>query len=661
MKQLLKPYALVLTLLVVLGGFVLPSSVSALSGSDFKAGRIIDDAVFFNPNTMSPGDIQAFLNSKVPVCDTNGTQPHSSGGSRAAYATSRGYPPPYTCLKDYSQEVPNKAPDAYCGGSIGAGTKSAALIIYEVSQACGVNPKAMIVLLQKEQGLVTDDWPWSIQYRSATGYGCPDTAPCDAEYYGFFNQVYNAARQFQRYTKLANSYNFRGGQTAFIQYNPNAGCGGSNVSIENQATAGLYNYTPYQPNASALNNLYGSGDSCGAYGNRNFWRMYIDWFGSPHSNTPWAWLYEGQWAWSNSGRTQTFTSVPTVAPGGKIYVRVKARNMGTQAWDRTWLNLGVSRPMDRASELYETGWVSNSRAAKLIESTVPSGQIGTFEFALQAPSNPGTYSEYFNIVAEGRSWLNDLGLLFTMNVNNPAGPSNSTNTNLPSGGILNKGDYLMSPDSQSVLTLQRNGNLALYSNFKLEWETGILGTSANRALMQPDGNLVVYSQSNQALWSSQTQGNPGARLVLQTDGNMVIYNGSTPIWATYTLHNPDHLSYINTLISQGIGGIARLYPGQSIDTADRRYRMVLQTDGNLVLYSPSRAIWATGTDGKQAAFLALQPDGNLVLYDTSGRPLWYSSTAGNGLLRLIMQPDGNLVLYNKINTPVWHTSTSGAL
>ena len=25
------------------------------------------------------------------------------------------------------------------------------------------------------------------------GYGCPDTAACDAQYYGFFNQVYSAA------------------------------------------------------------------------------------------------------------------------------------------------------------------------------------------------------------------------------------------------------------------------------------------------------------------------------------------------------------------------------------------------------------------------------------------------------------------------------------
>jgi hypothetical protein len=136
------------------------------------------------------------------------------------------------------------------------------------------------VLLQKEQSLLTDDWPWSIQYRSATGYGCPDTAPCDSEYYGFFNQVYSAARQFKRYGLDKDLFSYRAGSNNYIQYNPNAGCGGSTVYIQNQATAGLYNYTPYQPNTSALNNLYGSGDGCGAYGNRNFWRLFNDWFGS---------------------------------------------------------------------------------------------------------------------------------------------------------------------------------------------------------------------------------------------------------------------------------------------------------------------------------------------------------------------------------------------
>ncbi len=646
---------LVLALCLAAGAFLHAPRALALSGSDFSAGRIIDDAVFFNPNAMTPGDIQTFLNAKVPVCDTNGTQSYA-GTTRAAYGTSRGYPPPFTCLKDFTQNVPSVAGDTYCGGSVTGGLKTAAQIIYDASQACGVSPKVLLVLLQKEQGLVTDDWPWSRQYTAATGYGCPDTASCDPAYADFFSQIYYGARQYQRYVKQPNLFNFKAGLNNSIQYNPNAGCGSSNVLIQNQATTGLYNYTPYQPNQAALNNLYGTGDGCSAYGNRNFWRMYIDWFGSPNSNVPFAWSYEGQWAYSNSGRTQAFTGVPTVVPGGKIYMRIKARNMGNQPWDKSFMHLGTSRPMDRVSQFAEAGWLSNTRPAELVETTIAPGQIGTFEFAMQAPATPGTYNEYFNLVAEGHTWLNDLGLFYSVNVNTAAPVSNSTNTTLTAGQSILKDEYLLSPDSQSVLTLQRDGNVVLYGNFNKQWSTGPLGSNANRLIMQGDGNLVLYNQLNQAMWNTQTGGNPGARLVMLTDGNAVVYSSSNAIlWSTLTPSNPDHLAYINTTLLTG-----RMYPGQTVDTADRKFHLIMQPDGNLVLYSPTKALWATGTDGKNVSFLALQPDGNLVLYDKNGVPLWNSGTPGHGSLRLIMQPDGNLVLYSWANIPFWHTATSGA-
>jgi hypothetical protein len=274
----------VITVLVLAVTVVAPqvtdTKALALSGSEFKAGGIISDGIFFNGYDMNAERIQYFLSSKVPVCDTNGTQIRSGTTTRAQHGTANGYPPPYICLRDYVMAIPQKnAEDGLCTG-IGAGTKTAAQIIYEVGISCGVNPKVLIVLLQKEQSLVTDDWPWSIQYRSATGYGCPDTAPCDAEYYGFFNQVYNAARQFKRYARDANSFTYQARANNVIRYNPNAACGAAIIYVQNQATAGLYNYTPYQPNAAALNNLYGTGDACSAYGNRNFCRIYTEWFGS---------------------------------------------------------------------------------------------------------------------------------------------------------------------------------------------------------------------------------------------------------------------------------------------------------------------------------------------------------------------------------------------
>lgn len=268
--QRFKVVAIILTLATfAAGASTAYVPVSAVAGSQFNAGRIIDDVVFFSANTMSVNDIQAFLNSKVPVCDTN----HAS--------TSPSNQPPFICLKDYHQDEPTRAAETgLCNGISPRTASTSAQIIYDVAHSCGVNPQVLLVLLQKEQSLVTDTWPWTTQYRSATGYGCPDTAPCDAEYYGFFNQVYSAARQFRYYANNPTLFSYRMGRSNNILYNPNSSCGSSPVYLQNQATAGLYNYTPYQPNAAALNNLYGTGDSCSAYGNRNFWRMFNDWFGA---------------------------------------------------------------------------------------------------------------------------------------------------------------------------------------------------------------------------------------------------------------------------------------------------------------------------------------------------------------------------------------------
>jgi hypothetical protein len=256
------------------------SKTSATDTANFNPGRIIDDSVFYNATTMSASDIQNFLNSKVPTCDTQGTQLTGSQ-TRAQYSATQGYYPPFTCLRDYSMTTSTVAPSAYCNG-YSASNQTAAQIIYGVAQSCGINPQVLLVLLQKEQGLVTDTWPWSIQYRGATGYGCPDTAACDSSYYGLFNQLYSAARQFKLYAAKPLSYTFKSGQVNLISYSPAAGCGGTNINIQNQATAGLYNYTPYQPNAAALSqgNGTGSGDGCSAYGNMNFWLYFNQWFGT---------------------------------------------------------------------------------------------------------------------------------------------------------------------------------------------------------------------------------------------------------------------------------------------------------------------------------------------------------------------------------------------
>jgi hypothetical protein len=290
----MKKVATYLSILLLVGtlsvSILPPEKAGALSGSQFVAGRIIDDFVFKNNASMSASAIQAFLNSKVQNCDTNGTQ--ASGHwytaanryyTRAEWGALNGEPAPFTCLKSYYENPTTKANNLH-GAAIPSGAKSAAQLIWDVSQQYGLSPKVLIVLLQKEQGLVTDDWPWTVEYKSATGYGCPDTAPCDSQYYGFYNQISNAAWQFNYYADHPTSFNFRKGLTNNISYSPSGGCGTGPVMLQNQSTTNLYIYTPYQTNQAALNNLYGTGDGCSSYGNRNFWRYFNDWFGTPYAD-----------------------------------------------------------------------------------------------------------------------------------------------------------------------------------------------------------------------------------------------------------------------------------------------------------------------------------------------------------------------------------------
>jgi hypothetical protein len=244
-------------------------TTNAASLANFQPGRIMDDDVFTASGSMSAFDIQKFLVSKVPTCDTNGTQSASDFGrpdlTHAQYAAMKGWPaPPYTCLKDYNENG-----------------VQAAQIIYNIAQQYSINPQVLIVLLQKEQGLVTDTWPLPSQYRTATGYGCPDTAACNSTYYGFTNQVTWAGKMFHSIiTSNPNWYSPYVQGNNYIQWNPAASCGGSTVNITTLATQALYDYTPYQPNQAALATGYGNGDSCSSYGNRNFYLYFTDWFGS---------------------------------------------------------------------------------------------------------------------------------------------------------------------------------------------------------------------------------------------------------------------------------------------------------------------------------------------------------------------------------------------
>ncbi|MBE7191636.1 MAG: hypothetical protein INR66_04045 [Gordonia polyisoprenivorans] len=237
-----------------------PPRADAAVGSNFNPGYIVDDRLFYDSSLMSEAQVQQFVDAKEQCAATAGNP---------------------GCLESYRESSAPRAANAYCQAYPGGTGDLASTIILKVARACSINPQVLLVTLQKEQGLVLSNNPSATRYRIAMGYGCPDTAACDTKYYGFANQLYSAAWQFQRYRANPGDYRYRAGATVAIQWHPNPACGASNVTIVNAATAGLYTYTPYQPNAAALANIYGSGDACSSYGNRNFFAYFTDWFGNP--------------------------------------------------------------------------------------------------------------------------------------------------------------------------------------------------------------------------------------------------------------------------------------------------------------------------------------------------------------------------------------------
>lgn len=305
----MKKYSLVIITFTLCSALVTPFLISkgagAISASDWQAGRIIDDGLFNDANSMTVTDIQNFLNSLVPNCDTNGTQPASDWGrsdlTHAQFAALKGWPPPpYVCLKEY-YEVPKTSPgagvpdnsynhyDASSGTLLSVpGGVSAAQLIYSAAQQYQISPKVLLIKIRSESAgpLTNDSWPLPSQYTYAMGAHCPDTGPnnsanCDPNYAGFSIQISEAASLLRYYLDNMGQpwWPYKKVGVNNILYNPDTSCGSSNVNITTSATAALYTYTPYQPNAGALAAGYGTAP-CGSYGNRNFWLYYNDWFGS---------------------------------------------------------------------------------------------------------------------------------------------------------------------------------------------------------------------------------------------------------------------------------------------------------------------------------------------------------------------------------------------
>ena len=217
---------------------------------------------------------------------------------------------------------------------------------------------------------------------------------------------------------------------------------------------------------------------------------------------------------------------------------------------------------------------------------------------------------------------------------------------LTAGQGLTAGQQLVSPNGRYRFVQQADGNAVVYGPGQRPlWYPRTWANPGAALVLQADGNVVVHAASGAVLWHADTWGHPGAGLVLQDDGNLVLYDtAGRALWFTGW----------DTAPAGTLFGLQQLTAGQALVSPAGRFTMVVQGDGNVVVYdSAQRALWSSRTWGQPGARLQMQADGNPVVYTASRQATWHPATYGNAGARLVVQDDGNLVVYAAGGRALW--------
>ena len=115
---------------------------------------------------------------------------------------------------------------------------------------------------------------------------------------------------------------------------------------------------------------------------------------------------------------------------------------------------------------------------------------------------------------------------------------------LYSGNALNTGQWLASNNGIYGIKMKNDGNMILYKgNIKL-WASNTNGyrNGPFQLRMQTDNHLVLWDVSCNAIWATHgylhgdNDWKRGAYAIIQNDGNFVVYDGNDKImWSTNTV------------------------------------------------------------------------------------------------------------------------------
>jgi hypothetical protein len=167
--------------------------------------------------------------------------------------------------------------------------------------------------------------------------------------------------------------------------------------------------------------------------------------------------------------------------------------------------------------LRKASWICTASPAGTVSLSVEEDRVGDyFGAALDvADGSAWLVGQFASATTETTSWVGNLGL-----------PGFAGRRLLP-------GQSITSANGRIRLLYQADGDLVLHDDERRDvlWSSGTPGTPPGRAILQLDGNLVVYDATGSVRWSSGTSGNRNAYLAVQDDGNLVIVSwDGRPIW-----------------------------------------------------------------------------------------------------------------------------------
>lgn len=263
-----------------------------------------------------------------------------------------------------------------------------------------------------------------------------------------------------------------------------------------------------------------------------------------------------------------------------------------------------------------------------------------------------------------------LGIGSASAVENPTGASNKLPSPASASPASTSGASMMAAADPTFVGSKLNSGQSLTANTAGGTNQALLSNSGQHALVI-DGyagkqyGIVLTGWTGDPFIVSKVNNPTGAdvvnTLIMQTDGNLVLYSkvGSNAQVASWASNTSGN-------------------PGATVTLQDDRNLVVYSSAGK-ALWSSSRTLdtltsyyldsansesgvldanWYLVSQNRQYK-LTLQSDGNLVLYGTSpSRALWSSATYGNPNAHLVMQTDGNLVLYSSAGKALWSTGVN---